>query len=174
MFFITTLNQNIFISAQYFGENIKKKLVSTLLKTVEGSFAGPFGNIVIVTEICNKWGQGKLIIGTPSAMYNITFKAITFRPFKGEVFDAIITNMTNVGFFSEAGSLQIFVSKNQIPTGFLYNGKDKAFFNQLNLEERFSRDSLIRIRIISVKNEKNPNHVIGTLKGTFLGLLKKK
>uniref|UniRef100_A0A7S0YSQ6 S1 motif domain-containing protein n=1 Tax=Hemiselmis tepida TaxID=464990 RepID=A0A7S0YSQ6_9CRYP len=173
MFFITTLNQNIYISAKHFNPDIKKNLVSTLLGTVEGSNAGPFGNIVIVTEICKKWDKGKLIIGTPSAMFNITFKAITFRSFRGEVFDSIITNLTNVGFFSEAGSLQIFVSKNQIPEDFIYNQKDKVFFNQMSPDEKFSKDSLIRIRIISVKNEKNPNQVIGTLKGSFLGLQRK-
>ncbi|ABW97877.1 rpb7 (nucleomorph) [Hemiselmis andersenii] len=173
MFFITTLNQNIYISAKYFKKNIKKNLVSTLLGNVEGSYAGPFGNIVIITEICNKWGKGKLIIGTPSAMFNVTFRAITFRPFKGEVFDSIITNLTNVGFFSEAGALQIFVSKNQLPNDFQYNGKDKVFFNTMSPEEKFCKDSLIRIKIISVKNEKNSNHVIGTIKGPFLGLLKK-
>mmetsp|Transcript_23568 Transcript_23568/g.45771 ORF Transcript_23568/g.45771 Transcript_23568/m.45771 type:complete len:176 (-) Transcript_23568:318-845(-) len=173
MFFITTLNQNIYISAKYFKNDLKKNLISTLLGTVEGSNAGPFGNIVIVTDICNKWGQGKLLIGSPSAMYNITFRAITFRPFKGEIFDAIITNITNVGFFSEAGILQIFISKNQIPFGYVYNGEKKIFFNPINPKEKFSKESIIRTRVISVKNEKNPNHVIGTVNEPFLGLLKK-
>lgn len=169
MFFLTTLNQNIFISSQYFSGEIRKKLISTLLGTVEGCEAHPFGTILIVTEICKKIGKGKLIVGSPSALYNLTYRAITFRTFKGEVFDSIITSVTNIGFFSEAGFLEVFVSRNQIPLEFLYKNSSKAFLSSKKPENHLSKDTIVRVRILSVTNQKNPNHVLGTINGPFLG-----
>jgi len=173
MFFIATLRQNIFIAAKYFRKGLRKDLISNLINNVEGYNAGPFGSIIMVIEICNKFGDGKLLVGTPSAMYNLTYKAITFRAFKGEVFDAIITNLTNVGFFSEAGLLQIFISKNQMPFGLVYSENKKIFIDPMKPKEKLGKDTVIRIRIISSKNEKNPNHVLGTINGQCLGLLTK-
>ena len=171
MFFLTTLNQNIYISAKFFNENIKKKLLSTLVGTVEGIEAQPFGTICIVTEVFNKLGKGKLIVGSSSALYSLTYRAVTFRAFKGEVFDSVITNVTNIGFFAEAGFLEIFVSKNQMPFNLLYQKKKKSFSNLSEPESYFTKDSVVRIRILSIKNYKNPNHALGTINGEFLGMV---
>jgi len=171
MFFLTTLNQNIYISARFLTTKIKNKLLSTLVGTVEGIEAQPFGTICIVTEVCNKLGKGKLLVGSSSALYSLTYRAVTFRAFKGEVFDSVITNVTNIGFFAEAGFLEIFVSKNQMPFNLLYQKKKKSFSDISEPESNFTKDSVVRIRILSVKNYKNPNHALGTINGEFLGLI---
>ena len=44
------------------------------------------------------------------------FNAIVFRPFKGEVFDAVVTQVNKLGFFAQVGPLQVFVSKHLIPS----------------------------------------------------------
>ncbi|VDQ09105.1 unnamed protein product, partial [Trichobilharzia regenti] len=41
----------------------------------------------------------------------IVYRAIVYRPFKGEVVDGIVTQVTKVGVFAEAGPLTIFISK---------------------------------------------------------------
>lgn len=171
MFFLTTLNQNIFISARFLDKKLKKKLLTTLIGTVEGNEAHPFGTVCIVTEVCNKLGKGKLIVGSSSALYSLTYRAITFRAFKGEVFDSVITNVTNIGFFAEAGLLEIFVSKSQMPFDLIYEKKKKSFSNLSEPKSKFTKDKVVRVRILSIKNHKNPNHALGTINGNFLGII---
>ena len=38
------------------------------------------------------------------------YDALVFRPFEGEVLDAVVKNVNKMGFFCEAGPLDIFVS----------------------------------------------------------------
>ena len=38
-------------------------------------------------------------------------QAIVFRPFKGEVLDAIVTQVNKVGLFTQIGPLSCFVSR---------------------------------------------------------------
>jgi hypothetical protein len=49
------------------------------------------------------------------ATFPMRFNAIVFRPFKGEVFDAVVTTVNKLGFFAQVGPLQVFVSKHLIP-----------------------------------------------------------
>ncbi|AFP65682.1 RNA polymerase II RPB7 subunit-like protein (nucleomorph) [Chroomonas mesostigmatica CCMP1168] len=171
MYFLCTLNQNLYVSPKLFNKKIKKSLVGNLLSSVEGTKAGPFGLIIMITEIFDNWGEGKFLIGCPSALYCLTYKALTFRAFKGEVFDAVVTQVTNLGFFSEAGFLQIFVSKKQIPIFFKYNQNKRTFFNQLEQKESISTNSTIRVRVVSIKEESSFNQALGSIKGKKLGLL---
>ena len=47
------------------------------------------------------------------AYYALSFssQAIVFRPFKGEVLDAIVTQVNKVGLFTQIGPLSCFVSR---------------------------------------------------------------
>lgn len=48
--------------------------------------------------------------GTGFATFKVAYQAIVCRPYKGEVLDAVVTSVNKMGFFAEAGPLQIFVS----------------------------------------------------------------
>ncbi len=49
-------------------------------------------------------------------MYPVRYKAIVFRPFKGEVLDAVVTQVNKVGLFTEIGPLSCFISRHSIPS----------------------------------------------------------
>jgi len=40
----------------------------------------------------------------------VKYKAIVFRPFKGEVLDAVVKQINKVGMFAEIGPLSCFIS----------------------------------------------------------------
>ena len=54
--------------------------------------------------------------------FPIRYMAVVFRPFKGEVLDAIVTTVNKMGFFAEVGPLQVPApvalppSQNRTPT----------------------------------------------------------
>jgi len=43
-------------------------------------------------------------------VYPVKYTAIVFRPFKGEVVDAVVTQVNKVGMFAEIGPLSCFIS----------------------------------------------------------------
>jgi len=56
-------------------------------------------------------GLGKINDGTGMVTFPVAYRAIVFRPFKGEVVDAVVTQVNKMGFMAEVGPLQVFVSK---------------------------------------------------------------
>ena len=88
-----------------------------------------YGFVIAVTTIDNI-GAGALQTGRGFALYPVKYKvcvykknsqqfypyssffqAIVFRPFKGEVLDAIVTQVNKVGLFTQIGPLSCFISR---------------------------------------------------------------
>lgn len=49
--------------------------------------------------------------GTGMAMYTISYRAVVWQPFRGEVVDGEVSQVVNNGFFVDVGALSVFVSK---------------------------------------------------------------
>ena len=55
-----------------------------------------YGFVIAVTTIDNI-GDGLIQPGRGFVVYPVKYKAIVFRPFKGEVLDAVVTQVNKVG-----------------------------------------------------------------------------
>lgn len=51
--------------------------------------------MLMVTEIMGI-GQGKIREGTGSATFHVEYTCLVFRPFKGEVLDAVVSSVNKV------------------------------------------------------------------------------
>ena len=59
---------------------------------------GKYGFVIAVTTI-DSVGAGLIQPGEGFVMYPVKYKAIVFRPFKGEVLDAVVTQVReNLGY----------------------------------------------------------------------------
>lgn len=58
-----------------------------------------YGFVIAVTSIDNI-GAGLIQPGQGFVVYPVKYKAIVFRPFKGEVLDAIVTQVNKVDIFN--------------------------------------------------------------------------
>lgn len=95
---------------------------------VEGTCSGQFGYIIAVVNV-QDIGKGMVLGGSGQAEFVTKYTAIVFKPFKGEVVDGVVHNVTKVsilenlnihilsliqkqqmGFFAEVGPLTVFVS----------------------------------------------------------------
>ena len=76
---------------------------------MEGTCTGKYGFVIAVTTI-DSIGSGIIQPGQGFVVYPVKYKAIVFRPFKGEVLDAIVTQVNKVGMFAEIGPLSCFIS----------------------------------------------------------------
>ncbi|NWI05884.1 RPB7 polymerase, partial [Tichodroma muraria] len=76
---------------------------------------GRYGFVIAVTTIDNI-GAGVIQPGRGFVLYPVRYKAIVFRPFKGEVVDAVVTQVNKVGLFTEIGPMSCFISRHSIPS----------------------------------------------------------
>ncbi|CAO3618566.1 unnamed protein product [Mucor fragilis] len=109
MFFLKELTHTISLHPSYFGPNMQGQLKDKLYADVEGTCTGRYGYVITVLSL-NNIGKGKILPGSGLAEFKVNYQAIVFKPYKGEVLDAIVTTVNKMGFFADVGPLQVFVS----------------------------------------------------------------
>lgn len=97
MFFLKDLTHTILLHPVYFGPQMETLLRQKLHKDVEGTCSGRFGYIIAVVRIDDEtMGRGKVLPNSGLAEFTVHYKAIVFKPFKGEVVDAIVASVNKV------------------------------------------------------------------------------
>jgi len=81
---------------------------------VEGTCDGKHGFIIAVTTI-DTIGHGIILPGQGFVTYKIKYKAIVFRPVKGQVMDAVVSQVNKLGIFADIGPMMCLVSRHCIP-----------------------------------------------------------
>lgn len=125
MFLKKELTHTILLHPSYFGPRMLNFLESKLYSDVEGTCSGQFGYIIAVVSILDI-GKGMVLSGSGQAEFITRYRAIVFKPFKGEVVDGVVNNVNKVtdtfcirvpvlilfkmGFFADVGPLSVFVS----------------------------------------------------------------
>jgi DNA-directed RNA polymerase II subunit RPB7 len=82
MFFLYNLERQVTLHPSYFGRNMHDLVKGKLLKDVEGTCTGRYYIITIMdhTEI----SEGRILPGSGLAEFTVKYKAVVWRPFKGE------------------------------------------------------------------------------------------
>jgi DNA-directed RNA polymerase subunit E'/Rpb7 len=165
------MQHDVILHPIYFNAELEKTIRRKLMIDVEGHCFGQRGFVIIVTTITNI-GPGVLSTDANCGMvnYSVKFKAVVYRPFKGEVLEAVVKQVNKVGIFAEVGPLSCFVSHNSIPEGFSYNTE----FNPHSY--RNEKDCLaiacgdpIRIKVVGTRIDASGIFAIGTVMDDFLG-----
>merc|ERR1712146_510616 len=126
--------------------------------------------IVCVTEV-KESGRGIIHPTTAFATFEVEYDALVFRPFEGEVLDAVVKNVNKMGFFCEAGPLDIFVSNYMIPEDYEFSSVAGAevCYKSSSDDSIIQRDQEIRVRIVGKRIDPEELFCIGTIKGDYLG-----
>ncbi|KAJ8473088.1 hypothetical protein ONZ51_g8091 [Trametes cubensis] len=95
MFFIKELSHTILLHPSYFGPRMLNFLESKLYSDVEGTCSGEFGYIIAVVSILDI-GKGMVLPGSGQAEFVTRYRAIVFKPFKGQVVDGVVNNVTKI------------------------------------------------------------------------------
>ena len=115
MFFHILMEKDLHIYPRHFGPRLKQHLQDELVRKVEGTCSGRYGFIITVTQVLgfesdeefHSQIHGRIKEGMGFVTFPLQYQAIVFRPFKGEVLDAIVTLVNKMGFFAEVGPLQV-------------------------------------------------------------------
>ena len=87
------LTQTLSLHPSYFTPALPQYLQTLLHQTVEGSCSGRLGYIIAVIDTVSV-GRGKIV--DQGAEFKITYKAIVYRPFNGEVVDGEVKSVNKV------------------------------------------------------------------------------
>ncbi|XP_046636195.1 DNA-directed RNA polymerase II subunit RPB7-like [Daphnia pulicaria] len=170
MFYHIALEHEILLHPLYFGPQLMATVRQKLPTEVEGTCVGNYGFVIAVTTI-DSIGAGFILPGRGFVGYPVKYKAIVFRPFKGQVFDAVVTQVNKVGIFADIGPLSCFTSKYNIPSDMIFdaNSNPPCYKNQDS--DVIQQDDEIRIKIIGLRVDTNNIFAIGTLNYDYLGLV---
>jgi DNA-directed RNA polymerase II subunit RPB7 len=172
MFFIKDLALNLTLHPSYFGANMNDYLRQKLLTDVEGTCTGQFGYIVCVLDSTNiDVGKGRIVPGNSGhAEFEVKYKAVVWKPFKGEVVDGVVSSVNNMGFFADVGPLSVFISKHLIPSDMKYNPSHTppAYIGD---DQVVMKGAKVRIKIIGTRADVNSISAIGSIKEDYLGPL---
>ena len=70
-------------------------LENKLYADVEGTCSGQFGYVIAVVSVLDI-GRGMVLPGSGQAEFVTRYRAIVFKPFKGEVVDGVVNNVNKV------------------------------------------------------------------------------
>lgn len=163
MFYHIQLEHEIQLHPRYFGPNLLDTVKKKLFKEVEGTCSGKYGFVIAVLTI-DSIGDGVIQSGTGFVTYLVKYKAIVFRPFKGEVLDAIVTQINKVGIFTEIGPLSCFISRHSIPADMEFDpNANPPCYKTKDDEMIINQDDEIRVKIVGIRVDATDIFAIGKL-----------
>uniref|UniRef100_A0A8C1GQK6 DNA-directed RNA polymerase subunit n=1 Tax=Cyprinus carpio TaxID=7962 RepID=A0A8C1GQK6_CYPCA len=156
--------------SRYF-DNLLNTVKQKLFTEVEGTCTGKYGFVIAVTTIDNI-GAGVIQPGRGFVLYPVKYKAIVFRPFKGEVVDAVVTQVNKVGLFTEIGPMSCFISRHSIPSEMEFDpNSNPPCYKTVDEDIVIQQDDEIRLKIVGTRVDKNDIFAIGSLMDDYLGLV---
>jgi len=176
MFFIKELTHTINLHPSFFGPSTSNYLYTKVHADVEGTCTGKHGYIISVLSISNV-GSGSIMPGSGMAEFDVHYKAIVYRPFKGEVLEGVVSNVNKMGFFADVGPLQVFVSTHLIPPNMVFNSSaNPPCFAPRNSDEdedenQIQKGTKVRLKIVGTRVDATEIFAIGTIKEDFLGAI---
>ena len=92
------MHHTIRLQPAFFTQNFETYLTEKLYKDVEGTCTGRFGYVIAVldTNETLEISQGKVIPSIGLAEFEVAYRAIVFKPFKGEVVDGVVSQVNKV------------------------------------------------------------------------------
>ena len=170
MFFEITQTKDVLLHPRNFGKRASEEILKTLMKEIAGTCTARYGYIIAVTEV-KHWKKGLIQEGTGHAVFPVTFTCIVMRPFKGEVFEAVVTNVTRMGIYSEIGPMVVLVSTNHMPASISFDEHaNPAQFSDSEDGSTIAEGSVVRLKIVGVRPDATGMFAVGTIKGDFLGV----
>ncbi|KAK8126264.1 DNA-directed RNA polymerase II subunit [Apiospora kogelbergensis] len=167
MFFLYNLERRLTLHPSYFGKNMKDLVTTKLSKDVEGTCTGSYYIISVVGN--SSISEGRILPGSGLAEFTVAYRAVVWRPFKGETIDTVVVSVNQHGFFAEAGPLRIFVSAHLIPGEIKWdpNGTPPSFHDE---DTTIQVGTHVRVKIIGTRAEVGDLWAIGSIKEDYLGM----
>ncbi|RAO67319.1 uncharacterized protein BHQ10_003331 [Talaromyces amestolkiae] len=167
MFFLKEETKVVTLHPSFFGPNVKEYLINRLNEEEEGRCTGDHFVICVMDMV--DIGDGRVIPGSGQAEYTIKYRAIIWKPFRGETVDAIVTSVKPTGIFTLAGPLSVFIARKNIPSDIKWEPGTVPPQYTDHADQVIERGTSLRLKILGVKPDVSAINAIGTIKEDYLG-----
>jgi len=167
MFFLRYLEREITLHPSFFNQGIQQVLRQRLFSDLEGSCNGEH-YVVCIMDIYNI-SPGKTRPGTGEALFTILYRAILWKPFKGETVDCVVMSVKPQGVQCEAGPLAVFVSSLHLPPGMKYNPDSTPPQYSNNSGDVIEKGTAVRVSIIGMRNDATDIKCVGKMSAQWFG-----
>ncbi|KAG7292199.1 hypothetical protein NEMBOFW57_002234 [Staphylotrichum longicolle] len=140
MFFLHNLERRVTLHPSYFGRNMHELVTTKLVKDVEGTCAGDYYIIAIMDTF--DVSEGRILPGSGLAEFTVGYRAVVWRPFKGEVL---------------------------MPDEIQYDASATPAQFTNNADIVIEQGTHVRVKIIGLRTEVGEMWAIGSINGDFLG-----
>lgn len=99
--------------------------------------------------------QDGLVNDSGDAIFTVSFKALVYRPLKGEVLDGVVTGIEKVGIEVKVGACKVFIPHTKIPTEMKYSEEQNGFISEEDQTQIIKDESVIRFKVedVSIKGQ---------------------
>ena len=168
MYFLISDKKSVAMRPCDLGPFFLERVEARLRYDLEGSLSKNHdGTVVFITRVQDK-SKPRVQDGTGFAVVDVQYEAIVFRPFKNEVIDCVVTEVTRLGFFASFGPMKVFVSKSCIPDDIQFQAETSTLSNA-DGSQVISVDSDVRVRVLGVRRDGANLFSIGTIDADYLG-----
>ncbi|KIX01602.1 uncharacterized protein Z518_09328 [Rhinocladiella mackenziei CBS 650.93] len=167
MFFLRYLEREISIHPSFFSSSIHQRLKDQLYADLEGSCNGEY-YIVCIMDIYNI-SPGRVRPGSGEAHFTILYRAILWKPFKGETIDCAVSSIKAQGVFCEAGPLTVFVSKMHLPPDMRHNPDATPPQYSNNAGDVIEKGSAVRVQLIGLRSDVGNMYAVGKMSAQWFG-----
>ncbi|KAK1058971.1 DNA-directed RNA polymerase II subunit [Friedmanniomyces endolithicus] len=175
MFCVKLLQDTLPLHPSYFGAASQQYITDLLYTRNEGKNTGTMMIIAIID--IDDISEAKIMPGTGMAMYDISYRAIIWRPFRGEVVDGLglaprlqsgLCRVLGEGGCAHA-SADESLGEYMIPAELKYTveGSTPSFTD--NDDQTIERSSQVRLRIKGIRGEMGQMYAIGSIREDYLG-----
>jgi DNA-directed RNA polymerase II subunit RPB7 len=163
------MTRAILVHPQHLGRELITHIKTQVQNEVLGEVVKDIGYVIMVLAIDDAAiGKGLIDHMTSRVRYEVQFDAIVFRPFRNEVMDAVCSVCTSQGFFAEAGTFSLFVSRVHIPADMTFRSEDSSWTsNESGLSIKASGS--VRLKILGTNSVSRGMSGIGTINEPYLG-----
>jgi len=169
MFFIHELERVITLHPSFFGPKIKDYLQNRLMIDVEGTCTGSYFIICVIDA--SDISEGRIIPGSAKAEYTVRYRAVVWKPFKGETVDAVVASVNKFGIHADVGPLKVFVSSNFIPSDIKWDADAIPPQYTDNENQVIEKGTHLRLKLINTRTDVQNMYSIATIKEDYLGTL---
>lgn len=106
------------------------------------------------------------------AIFTVSFKALVYRPLKGEVLDGVVTGIEKVGIEVKVGACKVFIPHTKIPTEMKYSEEQNGFVSEEDQSQVIKNESIIRFKVenVSIKGQEGSAIMVSELKRLIICL----
>ena len=168
---VRNLTSSVDVPPRYFGPQLKDHVTKLLVEKVQwshihlGAIKG-FAVHAYVPDIGSyDLTKGKIHEDTGAVQFNVKYNAIVMKPQAQDVFDAIVTDVSQTGVVCQFGPLYIYISYTGLDT-FKYDSSGQWRQQEPNEDgeyESISVGSTVRLKVTHVRLSRTGLDVYGTL-----------